>query len=153
LDCFHSLGDQLYYLWKIFLKIHRENKTEILEFLRNTWAKDRKSEWSIWMMYSKVEMPHHYINSGSDESSRRGMYKRVSSLWKLPDEVSAFLHNFVSCKLLQKSINVVSDIIQPLETAISCAEHHRRSIAQMRVSHQLEYGDLTVTLKYGILIN
>jgi hypothetical protein len=112
------LGDQLYYLWKIFLKIHRENKTEILEFLRNTWAKDRNSEWSIWMMYSKVEMPHHYINSGSDESSRRGMYKRVSSLWKLPDEVSAFLHNFVSCKLLQKSINVVSDIIQPLETAI-----------------------------------
>ncbi|WJX23617.1 hypothetical protein P8452_12816 [Trifolium repens] len=86
LDCFHSLGDQLYYLWKIFLKIHRESKTEILEFLRNTWAKDRNSEWSIWMMYSKVEMPHHYINSGSDESSRRGMYKRVSSLWKLPDE-------------------------------------------------------------------
>ncbi|KAK2392444.1 protein FAM135B [Trifolium repens] len=110
LDCFHSLGDQLYYLWKIFLKIHRENKTEILEFLRNTWAKDRKSEWSIWMMYSKVEMPHHYINSGSDESSRRGMHKRVSSLWKLPDE--------------------------PLETAISCAEHHRRSIAQMRINNR-----------------
>ncbi|CAI8599941.1 unnamed protein product [Vicia faba] len=110
LDCFHSLGDQLYYLWKIFLKIHRENKTEILEFLRNAWAKDRKSEWSIWMMYSKVEMPHHYINSGSDESSRRGMHKRVTSLWKLPDE--------------------------PLETAISCAELHRRSIAQMRINNR-----------------
>ncbi|GAU14295.1 hypothetical protein TSUD_308540 [Trifolium subterraneum] len=110
LDCFHSLGDQLYYLWKIFLKIHRENKTEILEFLRNTWAKDRKSEWSIWMMYSKVEMPHHYINSGNDESSRRGMHKRVSSLWKLPDE--------------------------PHETAITCAEHHRRNIAQMRINNR-----------------
>ncbi|CAJ2643167.1 unnamed protein product [Trifolium pratense] len=110
LDCFHSLGDQLYYLWKIFLKIHRENKTEILEFLRNTWAKDRKSEWSIWMMHSKVEMPHHYINSGNDESSRRSMHKRVSSLWKLPDE--------------------------PLVTAISSAEHHRRSIAQMRINNR-----------------
>ncbi|XP_039688079.1 protein FAM135A [Medicago truncatula] len=108
LNCFHSLGDQLHYLWKIFLKIHRENKTEILGLLHNTWAKDRKAEWSIWMIYSKVEMPHHYINSGSDDSSRRAMHKRVSSLWKLPDE--------------------------PLETAISCAELHRRSIAQMRIN-------------------
>lgn len=149
LNCFHSLGDQLHYLWKIFLKIHRENKAEILEFLRNTWAKDRKSEWSIWMMYSKVEMPHHYINSGGDESSRRGMHKRVSSLWKLPDEVSAcmFLHTVVSYKLLLKNINFVYEIIQPLETAISSAELHRRSIAQMRVSYQLAYGDHPVTLK------
>jgi len=46
-----------------------------------------------------------------------------------------------------KSINFVLKIIQPLETAISCAELHRRSIAQMRVSYQLEYGDHPVTLK------
>ncbi|XP_012571425.1 uncharacterized protein [Cicer arietinum] len=110
LDCFNSLGDQLYYLWKIFLKLHRENKKEILEFLRDAWAKDRKAEWSIWMMYAKKEMPHHYINSGNDESSHRGMHKRVSSLWKLPDE--------------------------PLETAISCADLHRRSIAQMRINNR-----------------
>ncbi|KAI5403113.1 hypothetical protein KIW84_050628 [Lathyrus oleraceus] len=63
------------------------------------------------MMYSKVEMPHHYINSGgSDESSKRGMHKRVASLWKLPEE--------------------------PLEAAISCAELHRRSIAQMRINNR-----------------
>ncbi|PNY12129.1 protein FAM135A [Trifolium pratense] len=58
----------------------------------------------------KVEMPHHYINSGNDESSRRSMHKRVSSLWKLPDE--------------------------PLVTAISSAEHHRKSIAQMRINNR-----------------
>lgn len=90
----------MYYLWKIFLKIHRENKTEILEFLRNTWAKDRKSEWSIWMMYSKVEMPHHYINSGgSDESSKRGMHKRVASLWKLPEEVRLVCSFILLCHI------------------------------------------------------
>lgn len=108
LNCFHSLGDQLHYLWKIFLKIHRENKTEILRLLHNTWAKDRKAEWSIWMIYSKVEMPHHYINSGSDDSSRRAMHKRVSSLWKLPDEVRAcmFLHTFVHTSCLKRKRNV-----------------------------------------------
>ncbi|KAK7410414.1 hypothetical protein VNO78_01182 [Psophocarpus tetragonolobus] len=110
LDCFHLLGDQLSYLWKIFLKFHRDNKIKILVFLRDAWTKDRKAEWSIWMLYSKVEMPHHYINSKSDESSNRGVHKRVSSLWKLPDD--------------------------PLQIAITRAELHRRSIEQMRINNR-----------------
>ncbi|KAG4943963.1 hypothetical protein JHK85_048609 [Glycine max] len=80
LNCYHSVGNRLLYLWNIFLKFHRDNKTKILEFLHDAWAKDRKAEWSIWMVYSKVEMPHHYINSG--------VHRRVSSLWKLPDEIN-----------------------------------------------------------------
>lgn len=60
-----------------------------MEFLRDIWAKDRRAEWSIWMVYSKVDMPHHYINSGLDEPSRHGAHKRVSSLWKITDDVSA----------------------------------------------------------------
>lgn len=44
LDCCHSVGDQLFYLWNTFLKFHRDNKTKILEFLRDAWAKDRKAE-------------------------------------------------------------------------------------------------------------
>ncbi|XP_027369110.1 protein FAM135B-like isoform X2 [Abrus precatorius] len=110
LYCYHAVGNQLSYLWNIFLKFHRENKTKILEFLHDTWAKDRKAEWSIWMVYSKVEMPHHYINSGSDESSHRGVHRRVSSLWKLSDD--------------------------PLQTATTRAELHRRSIAQMRINNR-----------------
>lgn len=62
-----------------------------MEFLRDIWAKDRRAEWSIWMVYSKVEMPHHYINSGLDESSHHGVHKRVSSMWKLTDDVSAHI--------------------------------------------------------------
>ncbi|TKY55950.1 FAM135B protein [Spatholobus suberectus] len=110
LDCYHSVGNQLLYLWNIFLKFHRDNKTKILEFLRDTWAKDRKAEWSIWMVYSKVEMPHHYINSGGDESSHHGVHRRVSSLWKLSDESP--------------------------QTAATRAELHRRSIAQMRINNR-----------------
>ncbi|KAI4337548.1 hypothetical protein L6164_015948 [Bauhinia variegata] len=108
LDCFHSLGDQLLYLWNIFLKFHRDNKIKILEFLRDAWAKDRKDEWSIWMVFSKVEMPHHYTNNGSDESSHHGVHRRVSSVWKLPDESP--------------------------QTAATRAELHRKSIAQMRIN-------------------
>ncbi|OIV97824.1 hypothetical protein TanjilG_12581 [Lupinus angustifolius] len=110
LDCFHLLGDQLFYLWNIFLKFHRDNKTKILEFLHDAWAKDRKAEWSIWMVYSTVEMPHHYINNGSDESSNQGGHKRVPSLVKLPDE--------------------------PPQSAASRAELHRRSIAQMQINNR-----------------
>jgi len=70
--------------------VSRDNKIKILEILRDTWAKDRKAEWSIWMVYSKVEMPHHYINSESDESYHRAANKRLSSIWK-PDEVGTLL--------------------------------------------------------------
>ncbi|XP_024631106.1 protein FAM135A isoform X3 [Medicago truncatula] len=110
LHCCHSVGDQLFYLWNTFLKFHRDNKTKILEFLRDAWAKDRKAEWSIWMVYSKVQMPHHYINSRNDESSYRGVHRRVSSLLKSSDE--------------------------PPQTAATRAELHRRSIAQMRINNQ-----------------
>ncbi|KAG5048618.1 hypothetical protein JHK85_009721 [Glycine max] len=87
-----------------------DNKSRILGFLRDAWVKDRKAEWSIWMLYSKVEMPHHYINSKSEESSHRGVHRRVSSLWKLPDD--------------------------PLQTAATRAELHRRSIEQMRINNR-----------------
>ncbi|KAK7311739.1 hypothetical protein RJT34_10059 [Clitoria ternatea] len=109
LDSFHTLGDQLFYLWNIFSKFHRDNKTKILEFLRDVWAKDRKAEWSMWMLYSKVEMPHHYINSKTDGSSHRGVHRRVSSLWKLPDE--------------------------PHQISAARAELHRKSIEQMRINN------------------
>lgn len=61
-----------------------------MRFLRDTWAKDRRAEWSIWMVYSKVEMPHHYLNSWQDESSNNGVHRRVSSLLKLGDDVNSF---------------------------------------------------------------
>jgi hypothetical protein len=72
--------------------------------LRDAWAMERKTEWSIWMVYSKVEMPHHYINSENDEFSYRGVHKRVSSLLKLSDEVSSymFFHIFIVRHVAEK---------------------------------------------------
>ncbi|KAJ7958857.1 hypothetical protein O6P43_019513 [Quillaja saponaria] len=110
LKYYNSLGDQVLYLWNIFLNFHRANKSKILEFLRDAWAKDRRAEWSIWMVHSKVEMPHHYINSGGDNSSNHGVHRRVSSLWKLADD--------------------------PSQAAAMRAELHRRSIAQMRINNR-----------------
>ncbi|GLT93665.1 hypothetical protein SLE2022_114460 [Rubroshorea leprosula] len=107
---FHLLGDQVLYLWNIFLMFHRENKTKILEFLHDAWAKDRRAEWSIWMVYSKVDMPHHYINGGFDEASHHVVYKKGSSLRKLTDD--------------------------PAQLAAMRADLHRRSIAQMKMNNQ-----------------
>ncbi|XP_056167962.1 uncharacterized protein LOC115676395 isoform X1 [Syzygium oleosum] len=101
---FHLLGNQALYLWNTFLKFHRANKTSIMEYLRDAWATDRRAEWSIWMVYTKVEMPLHYIHSGADEPTHR----RVSSLWKLADD--------------------------PAQSAAMRADLHRRSIAQMRIN-------------------
>ncbi|XP_062101123.1 uncharacterized protein LOC133807022 [Humulus lupulus] len=110
LNTLHLLGDQVLYLWNTFLQFHRPNKTKILEYLRDAWAKDRRAEWSIWMVYSKVEMPHHFLNSGTDDSSPHGVHKRVSSIWKLTDD--------------------------PAQTAAMRAERHRQSIAQMKINNR-----------------
>lgn len=67
--------------------IFRANKTSIMEYLRDAWATDRRAEWSIWMVYTKVEMPLQYIHSGADEPTHHGVHRRVSSLWKLADDV------------------------------------------------------------------
>uniref|UniRef100_A0A2P2MUT8 DUF676 domain-containing protein n=1 Tax=Rhizophora mucronata TaxID=61149 RepID=A0A2P2MUT8_RHIMU len=101
---------QMYLLIDNFLLHSRANKTMILEFLRDTWARDRRAEWSIWMVYSKVDMPHHYISSGSDETSHHSVPKRVSSLLKLSED--------------------------PAQSASTRAELHRRSIAHMRINNR-----------------
>ncbi|KAJ4849570.1 hypothetical protein Tsubulata_019817 [Turnera subulata] len=109
-NIFHSLGAQLSYLWSTFLQFHRANKRRILEFLSNSWSKDRRAEWSIWMVYSKVEMPHHYMMSGNDDTATRGTHRRVASLLKIADD--------------------------PAQHAATRAELHRRSIAQMRINNR-----------------
>ncbi|KAH7575665.1 hypothetical protein JRO89_XS02G0187000 [Xanthoceras sorbifolium] len=89
----------------------RANKMKIMEFLRDAWANDRKAEWSIWMVYSKVDMPHHFI-SGVDESSYQGIRAKALSMRKF---------------------NVSED---PAQSAAMRAELHRRSIAQMRINNR-----------------
>ncbi|XP_027355325.1 protein FAM135B-like [Abrus precatorius] len=111
LHSFQSIGNQLLYLWNTFLKFHRENKTKILEFLRSSWANDRRTEWSIWMVYSKVDMPHQYISNGIEGTSLyRSLRGRSSSTRRYTDD--------------------------PVQTAIVRAELHRRGIAQMRINNR-----------------
>ncbi|GAV67360.1 DUF676 domain-containing protein/DUF3657 domain-containing protein [Cephalotus follicularis] len=109
LNSFHTVGNQISYLWNTFLVFHRANKTKILEHLCDTWANDRRAEWSIWMVYSKVEMPHRYMNSGVNEASHRGLRGKALSLRRLSKN--------------------------PAQNAAMRAEMHRRSIAQMKINN------------------
>ncbi|KAL2935349.1 hypothetical protein RDABS01_018467 [Bienertia sinuspersici] len=105
----HTIGNQIHYLWNTFLNFHRANKTKIMEYLRESWANDRRTEWSIWMVHSKVEMPHHVISSRSEEVSLHGGLRgKVAVLRKLADD--------------------------PAQAAATRAELHRRSIAQMKIN-------------------
>ncbi|CAA7024113.1 unnamed protein product [Microthlaspi erraticum] len=106
---FNLLGTQLHYLWNTFLGFHRDNNTKLLEYLCDIWTRDRRAEWSIWMVYSKVEMPHHFINSGMSDIINLSAHKRASSVLKLTD---------------------------PAQLAANRAELHRRSIAQMRINNR-----------------
>ncbi|KAJ4964688.1 hypothetical protein NE237_016537 [Protea cynaroides] len=110
LSASRSVGNQLSFLWNAFLKFHRANKTKIVEFLHDAWAIDRRAEWSIWMVYSKVQMPHHYLRSGNDDSSQHSVRGRVSIAKKINDD--------------------------PAEIAHARADLHRRSIAQMRINNR-----------------
>nr|KYP47905.1 Protein FAM135B family [Cajanus cajan] len=107
LSSFQSLGNQLLCLWNIFLKFHRENKTKILEFLRKSWAIDRRTEWSIWMVYSKVAMPYQNMSNELDRMT---------------------FHFLQICYISFSSI-------QPIHIATMRAELHRRGISQMRASN------------------
>ncbi|CAO2838493.1 unnamed protein product [Amaranthus hypochondriacus] len=104
----HTIGNQIHYLWNTFLNFHRANKTKLTEYLRESWASDRRTEWSIWMVHSKVEMPHHFISSRGDEVSLHSGLRGKVALRKLPDD--------------------------PAQTAATRAELHRRSIAQMKIN-------------------
>ncbi|KAG8093662.1 hypothetical protein GUJ93_ZPchr0012g19424 [Zizania palustris] len=108
LELFVTVSSQLSLLWNAFLKFHRINKTKILEYLRDIWALDRKSEWSIWTVHSKVDIPHRYLRSTSDESSHRHSLVRVSGSRKFHDD--------------------------PVQNSASRAELHRKSIAQMKIN-------------------
>ncbi|KAL2342150.1 hypothetical protein Fmac_010090 [Flemingia macrophylla] len=111
LNSFQSTGNQLLYLWNTFLKFHRENRTKILEFLCHSWANDRRAEWSIWMVYSKVDTPHRYISNGVDGTSMYG-------------------------SLRPRSTNTRRFTDDPVQTATMRAELHRRGIAQMRINNR-----------------
>ncbi|XP_077248667.1 uncharacterized protein LOC143888200 [Tasmannia lanceolata] len=110
LETFHSLGNQLLFLWNTFLKFHRANRTRILEHLRDTWAHDRKAEWSIWMVHSKVEIPHRYLRSGDEPSSHHSILGRASIPHRSSDDQA--------------------------QTSTTRAELHRKSIAQMKINNQ-----------------
>ncbi|KAK4271109.1 hypothetical protein QN277_019849 [Acacia crassicarpa] len=103
---FQSLGNQLLYLWNKFLAFHRENKMMIMEFLHNSWANDRRAEWSIWMVYSRVEMPHRYLSS---RTSFHGSF-------------------------LRRSLSIRRSKDDPVQTASTRAELQRRGIAHMRIN-------------------
>ncbi|KAL0335685.1 UNVERIFIED_CONTAM: hypothetical protein Sradi_4780400 [Sesamum radiatum] len=110
LRSFDLIGNQMSYLWSVFLNFHRANIKKIVEFLCNQWALDRRAEWSIWMVYTKVEMPHQYISNVVDDSSIHGLRGRAPSLRKLTGD--------------------------PAQSAAMRAELHRRSIAQMRINNR-----------------
>ncbi|KAL1531794.1 protein FAM135B-like isoform X3 [Salvia divinorum] len=107
---FDLISNRVNYLWSTFLNFHRANAKKILESLCNQWAVDRKAEWSIWMVYTKAEIPHQYISSVVDDTTIRGLRGRGSSLRKLTGD--------------------------PAQSAAMRAELHRRSIAQMRINNR-----------------
>uniref|UniRef100_A0A453HMD6 Uncharacterized protein n=1 Tax=Aegilops tauschii subsp. strangulata TaxID=200361 RepID=A0A453HMD6_AEGTS len=79
LELFEIVSDQLSLVWSGFLKFHRTNKLKILDYLHDIWDVDRKSEWSIWIVHSKIEIPHRYMHGMGDSSSPRHSLRRVSS--------------------------------------------------------------------------
>ncbi|KAG2614993.1 hypothetical protein PVAP13_3NG025700 [Panicum virgatum] len=86
LELFLTVSGQLSLLWNAFLKFHRINKTKILDYLHDVWAIDRKAEWSIWTVHSKIEIPHRYLRSMDDDSSHRHSLLRVSGSRKFHDD-------------------------------------------------------------------
>ncbi|KAJ8754861.1 hypothetical protein K2173_015373 [Erythroxylum novogranatense] len=106
----HSLENQILFIWNQFLTFHRANRKKILDYLHDTWAEDRRVEWSIWMVYSKDEVPPYSMSSQVDSSSCQSPLRKLSSPQKLAYD--------------------------PAQWATMHAELHRQSIAQMRINNR-----------------
>ena len=73
-----------------------------MDHLRNSYAIDRRAEWSIWMVYSKVEMPQQPTRNETKDSSYHGLRGKVPVLRKITEDVSLLpLFNFVQCLITQ----------------------------------------------------
>lgn len=81
------------------LPLYRINRFKIVDYLHDVWANDRKTEWSIWTVHSKIEIPHRYLRSGTDESSHRNSIGKMVASRKIPEDVIDFYHNAVSYML------------------------------------------------------
>ncbi|KAJ6379487.1 hypothetical protein OIU76_016181 [Salix suchowensis] len=147
-NIFHSLGAQLSYLWKLFLQFHRANKRTILEFLHDVWTKDRRAEWSIWMVYSKVDMPHQYISSGTDDSFYHS-HRRSSSVLNPAQSAAtrADLHrrSIAQMRINNRSVQDMYIFGDPLQIPIIIVERvtnaPRRTLSENSYFRNLELVD------------
>ncbi|KAJ1274455.1 hypothetical protein BS78_05G062900 [Paspalum vaginatum] len=103
-ELFQIVSSQLSFIWNEFLKFHREHRVKILDYLHAIWDADRKAEWSIWIIHSKIEIPHRYLRSMADDSR----LLRISSSRKVHQD--------------------------PIQNSMSQAELYRKSIAQMKIN-------------------
>ena len=65
---------------------HRDHKTRVLKQLHDTWANDRRAEWSIWIVSSKVDVLHQNVGSQVDDSNN-GVLGKSSALPKITEDV------------------------------------------------------------------
>ncbi|MCO5547611.1 hypothetical protein L7F22_001062 [Adiantum nelumboides] len=111
LEAFHALGGDLSMLWNIFLKFHRSYRLLLWEYLKGVWAEERSTEWSMWLIHSKMDI--------STNGSRKDL-----------DNLS---HNM---QLLSKPV-----VKKPLEEAsvvsASRADLHRKTLEQMKMNSRV----------------
>ncbi|AQK58891.1 uncharacterized protein [Zea mays] len=105
-ELFQIVSSQLSFIWNEFLKFHRTHKDKVMGYLHDMWDINRKAEWSIWIIHSKIEIPHRYLRSMNDDSPRHLI--RISSSRKVHHD--------------------------PIQNSMSQAELHRKSIAQMKIN-------------------
>jgi len=123
LEGFQVLGSQLTSFWNSFLRFHRRYRTEIMEYLRGVWAEDRSTEWSMWLVHSKLDIPQQNSTNGDVEDNAQYLLVAGKAVLKKSNE-------------------------DPAVTAASHADLHRRSIEQMKInSHYLQdlqiFGNIT----------
>lgn len=123
LEGFQALGSQLTSIWNVFLRFHRRHRTEIMEYLRGVWAEDRSTDWSMWLVHSKLDIPQQNSANGDVDDNTHSI--------------------LVVGKAVPKKSNE-----DPAITAASRADLHRKSIEQMKINtHYLQdlqiFGNIT----------
>lgn len=92
LTAFQALGSELSVLWNGFLKFHRSNRSLLLEYLRGVWADERSTEWSMWLIRSKMDNDIGYESSRNLQLPNKSLLKKSYEEASLGSASRAELH-------------------------------------------------------------
>ena len=62
-----------------------------MEYLRGVWAEDRSTEWAMWLVHSKLEIPQQNSTNGDVEDNAQYLFVAGKAVLKKSNEDVSYI--------------------------------------------------------------